>query len=102
MSTMPRHKNCAEHAKNVTMLVMAQVLEGQDGRLRDTRQRNFLTQKELAQMSGVHFTSINKLERGVTKARASTVRKLANALGVTPQYLAGLTAEPLSKDSSGA
>ena len=84
------------------MLVMAQALEGQDGRLRDTRQRNFLTQKELAQMSGVHFTSINKLERGVSKARASTVRKLANALGVTPQYLAGLTDEPLSKDSSGA
>jgi hypothetical protein len=30
------------------MMVMAQALEGQDGRLRDTRQRNFLTQKELA------------------------------------------------------
>ncbi len=99
---MPRHINYAEHAKKVTILVMAQVLEGQDGRLRDTRQRNFLTQKELAQMSGVHFTSINKLERGVSKARASTVRKLAKALGVTPQYLAGLTDEPLSKDSSGA
>ena len=99
---MPRHINYAEHAKKVTILVMAQVLEGQDGRLRDTRQRNFLTQKELAQMSGLHFTSINKLERGVSKARASTVRKLAKALGVTPQYLAGLTDEPLSKDSSGA
>ena len=83
------------------MLVMARVLEGQDGRLKGTRQRNFLTQKELAQMSGVHFTSINKLERGVSKPRASTVRKLANAPGVTPQYLAGLTDEPLSKDSSG-
>ncbi len=76
-------------------------MEGKEGRLRDTRERNILTQQELAKLSGVHWTTVSKLEAGIATARPSTIRKLAKALGVTPQYLKGLTDEPLSKDSSG-
>ena len=78
---------------------MAQ-LEGKDGRLREARDRNVLTQFELAEISSVHFTTISKLEAGTARARPSTIRKLAKALGVSPQYLKGLTDEPASRDGS--
>ncbi len=80
---------------------MVNKLEGKDGRLRDTRERNILTQMELAEISGVHHTTLSRLEAGTVTARPSTIRKLAKALGVTPQYLKGLTDDPTSHDSSG-
>jgi transcriptional regulator with XRE-family HTH domain len=51
-----------------------------------TRRSQALTQQELADRSGVSLTTINRLERGYT-ARPQTVRKLAEALGVTPSEL---------------
>jgi transcriptional regulator with XRE-family HTH domain len=77
-------------------------LEGEGGRLREMRERNILTQLELAELSGVHYTTISKLEHGTAVARPSTIRKLARSLGVTPQYLKGITDEPFSEDTSGA
>ena len=38
--------------------------------------------------------SVGKLERGVTKARPSTARKLAEALGVVIPHLMGSTPAP--------
>ena len=55
-------------------------------RLKDLRDRRLLTQEELAERSGVHFTTISKIENGGT-ARQSTVKKLAKALDVDPQEL---------------
>jgi transcriptional regulator with XRE-family HTH domain len=49
-----------------------------------------LTQRELAERSGVSLNTINRLERGFT-ARPPTIRKLAAALGVEPR---DLMAEP--------
>ena len=56
-------------------------------RLREARERAFLTQAELAEKSGVAETTINRLENGHHGARISTVRKLAAALGVAPAEL---------------
>ena len=83
------------------MRTMKTILEGKDGRLRDARERNILTQAELAELSGVHWTTISKLEAGVATARPSTIRKLSKALGVTPQYLKGLTDDPVPDHSGG-
>ncbi len=80
---------------------MEKRLEGQDGRLRELREHSVLTQLELAEMSGVHFTTISKLEAGTATARPSTIRKLAKALNVSPQYLKGLTDEPVSSGRPG-
>jgi transcriptional regulator with XRE-family HTH domain len=55
-------------------------------RLKAARDRRLLTQEELAERSGVHFTTISKIENGGT-ARQSTVRRLAAALGVDPSEL---------------
>ena len=46
------------------------------------RMRKLLTQRELAAKAGVTQATVALLERGRTKARISTVRKLAAALAV--------------------
>jgi transcriptional regulator with XRE-family HTH domain len=51
------------------------------------RQRKLLTQAELAQQSGVTEVTINRLENGQHQARYSTIKRLAEALGVDPQEL---------------
>jgi transcriptional regulator with XRE-family HTH domain len=56
-------------------------------RLRRLRAENALTLRVLAQISGVSYDTINKLELGRRPAHASTIRKLANALGVEPREL---------------
>ena len=56
-------------------------------RLRDVRQRAFLSQEALAKKSGVAEATINRLERGTQLARYVTIRKLAEALGVAPDAL---------------
>ena len=55
--------------------------------LRQVRERRLLTQADLAERSGVAETTINRLENGHHQARISTVRKLAEALGVDPAEL---------------
>jgi transcriptional regulator with XRE-family HTH domain len=47
-----------------------------------------LTQYELAEVSGVHRDSIQKLETGQRPARPATIKKLADTLGVRTEELA--------------
>ena len=61
-------------------------------RLRECRERAFLTQAELAEKTGIAETTISRLESGKQAARISTARKLAEALSVAPGDLVG-TAE---------
>jgi transcriptional regulator with XRE-family HTH domain len=56
-------------------------------RLRRLRAQNALTLRALAEISGVSYDTINKLELGRRPAHASTLRKLAHALGVEPSEL---------------
>jgi len=72
------------------MQVMARIGD----RLKELRGRRILTQRELQELSGVHYTTIAKLEQNQAEARPSTIRKLAAALGVTPEYLAGVEDGP--------
>ena len=56
-------------------------------RLRQLRVERALSLRALAQRSGVAFDTINKLELGYRPARLTTIRKLAEALGVEPKEL---------------
>ena len=58
-------------------------------RLREIRERQFLTQAELAKRSGIAEMTISRLELGRHPARLTTARKLAEALGVHPAELVG-------------
>jgi transcriptional regulator with XRE-family HTH domain len=55
-------------------------------RLRDIRLAAVITQAQLAEKAGVTEATVVAAEKG-RKVRISTVRKLAQALGVTPQEL---------------
>ena len=59
------------------------------GNLLALRSRRFMTQVELAKAAGVSPTTINRVETGKMDPRFSTIKKLAAALGVTPEELAG-------------
>lgn len=56
-------------------------------RMREARERALLTQDELAAKSGVTVSTISRLENGLQAARVSTIRKLAEAVGATPEDL---------------
>jgi len=56
-------------------------------RLRDLRKRALLTQKELADKSGVGVTTIIRIERNQVEPQGSTIRKLAGTLSVAPEEL---------------
>jgi transcriptional regulator with XRE-family HTH domain len=55
-------------------------------RLERWRKRRVLSQAELAERSGVHVATIKRIEAG-HPAHPRTIRKLAEALGVSPEDL---------------
>ncbi len=66
--------------------------------LRAVRLQRLLTQAELANRAGLTPASISRLETGETKARISTVRKLAAALEVSADALTGHTTTDTTKE----
>jgi len=61
-------------------------------RLRVARAYKGWSQTELARRAGINNMQLSKLERGITKdITGRTLRALCEALGVSPQYLLGMT-----------
>jgi transcriptional regulator with XRE-family HTH domain len=56
-------------------------------KLRSVRERLFVTQEELAERTGMSRATISRIESGQQRPRISTVRRLAAALGVSPEEL---------------
>lgn len=56
--------------------------------IRGLRQRKLLSQRELAERAGVSETTIVKLELGATRPHPSTLRKIADALGISAEEMA--------------
>ena len=56
-------------------------------RLKELRLKKDLSQTELGKMVGVHYTHIGRYERGLSIPKTETLRRLAEALGVTTDYL---------------
>jgi len=65
-------------------------------RLQRLRHEATMSQEELARRAGIARPTLSKLEAQQSRARISTVRKLADALGVEPKDLLG----PESNESS--
>lgn len=55
--------------------------------LRAARERLGLTQEQVAERCGVHFTEISRIEAGKRDPRVSTLRRLAEAVEVKPGEL---------------
>ena len=58
-------------------------------RLWEMRTKRLLTQEALAAKAGVSPNTINRIEHGKLRPRFSTIHKLAGALGIAPEELAG-------------
>lgn len=56
-------------------------------RLRSTRLQKDLSQAELAEKAGLHFTSVSRYETGGAHPNADALRRLCQALGVSSDYL---------------
>jgi DNA-binding XRE family transcriptional regulator len=56
-------------------------------RVRELRTREGLSQDGLAHTSGIHLTSIGRIERGGREPRLTTIQKLAKGLDVEPGEL---------------
>lgn len=56
-------------------------------RIRQVRERLFVTQAELAERTGISEATLSRIENGLQRPRISTVRKIATALGVQPGEL---------------
>ena len=57
--------------------------------LRELRRSRGLSQKELGELANVGSGTVYRLENELRGAYPGTVRKLASALGVTPEELVG-------------
>jgi transcriptional regulator with XRE-family HTH domain len=55
--------------------------------VRRLRELRALSQRELAARAGLSVTTVNRIEIGRRKPIPRTVRKLAGALGVSPEEL---------------
>jgi transcriptional regulator with XRE-family HTH domain len=56
-------------------------------RLKDLRVEQALTQRELADKAGIGVNTLNRIELNETEPHMTTIRKLAQALGVVPRRL---------------
>jgi transcriptional regulator with XRE-family HTH domain len=65
-------------------------------RIRDERQRFAINQMELADLAGLHFTNLGKIERGQANPSLHTILRIAGALNMNPgALLDGMTADML-------
>jgi transcriptional regulator with XRE-family HTH domain len=67
-------------------------------RLKDVRQRKALTQQQLAEKAGVNRVTIARIEGGKDEPFPTTLRKVADALGVEPEELLAPAAGPPTTD----
>lgn len=69
------------------VLDMAETLDGFAQRLRELRKQKNLSQTELGQLAELHYTHIGRFERGTSRPGGDTLKRLADVLGVTSDYL---------------
>ncbi len=62
-------------------------IEVDGARLRRLRRERALSQQDVERITGIAQATLSDLEQGKRGARASTLRKLAEALGVEPKEL---------------
>ena len=69
-------------------------------RIKELREKNKMTQEDLAQVISSTKQTIHKYEKGIVKNIPSTkLEEIAEALKTTPAYLMGWTDDPLDYES---
>jgi transcriptional regulator with XRE-family HTH domain len=68
-------------------------------RLKKARQNKGLSQTELGEAVGIHYTQIGRYENKGATPTADILAKIANVLGVSSDYLMSGTAEDIANDT---
>lgn len=71
-------------------------------RLREIREKHGLIQQELAKLCDLNILQIGRYERGEQEPSLSIAKKLAEVLGVSVDYLVGLSDDPHGQVSESA
>jgi transcriptional regulator with XRE-family HTH domain len=79
------------------VLDMTEMLEGFAPRLRELRKQKNLSQTELGKLAELHYTHIGRYERGASRPSGDTLKRLADVLGVTSDYLLEGAADDAAK-----
>ncbi|EMI72184.1 helix-turn-helix domain-containing protein [Leptospira noguchii] len=66
-------------------------------RFRNLRLQKNLSQEDLGKIVGIHANHLGRYERGLSKPSAETLQKLAEALGVSSDFLISGTSEDFAK-----
>ncbi|MBK7898259.1 MAG: helix-turn-helix transcriptional regulator [Betaproteobacteria bacterium] len=76
---------------------MTEILDGFAQRLKELRKQKNLSQTDLGQLAGLHYTHVGPFERGTSHPSGDTLKRLADALGVTSDYLLDGAADEAAK-----
>jgi transcriptional regulator with XRE-family HTH domain len=79
------------------VLDMTDTLKGFAQRLRELRKHKNLSQTELGQLAELHYTHIGRFERSTSRPSGDTLKRLADALSVTSDYLLEGAADQAAK-----
>jgi transcriptional regulator with XRE-family HTH domain len=82
-----RHYGSISTLKETEALDMTDMLDDFAARLRALRKQKNLSQTEMGQLAGLHYTHIGRFERGIAMPGSDTLKRLSDALGVTSDYL---------------
>lgn len=63
-------------------------------RIKQVRKEAGMTQQQLAQRLGIPYQSIGQWERGIRKPKIETLQAIADAIGVSLDYLLGNVTDP--------
>jgi transcriptional regulator with XRE-family HTH domain len=55
--------------------------------LKEIRESQFLTQRELGEKAGIGANTVNRIEKGLQMPTFKTIKKLAKALGIDPSEI---------------
>jgi transcriptional regulator with XRE-family HTH domain len=77
-------RSCSVHD---TMHIVSGSIEINREKLKQLRRERALSQRALSHLSSVSLDAVNQLETGKRQAQPTTVRRLAEALGVEPKEL---------------
>jgi transcriptional regulator with XRE-family HTH domain len=69
-------------------------------RLRESREKLGIAQQELARLCSFGLNQINRYERGVQEPSVPALIKIANILGVSLDYLVGMTDDSQGQTTS--
>lgn len=71
--------------------------DGFPERFRKLRSAKNLSQEELGRLVGVHANHLGRYERGLSKPSADTLQRIAEALGVSSDYLINGSSETFAR-----